>query len=205
MISPMKYKHLITFGSAMVVAWVAGTFLFIYFWPHLVNNHLKRAIVDQGFGDGPVPINTLYTEPQALFADPLHTSLPPGRSNLMTVGVNHDTLLTVGWLDLSKGPQLLRVPDFSGRYYSVQFTDPFDVDFAYVGTRTTGTKADDYLITGPNWERQVPSGMTQISSPSNSVLVIGRVFVASDSDLPTAYALTKRIQVVPLTIRQSNQ
>ena len=44
----------------------------------------------------------------------------------MTVGVNHDTLLTVGWLDLSKGPQVLHVPDFSGRYYSVQFTDPFD-------------------------------------------------------------------------------
>ena len=156
MISPMKHKHLITFGSVMVAAWVAGTFLFIYFWPHLVNNHFKRAIVDQGFGDGPVPINTLYTEPQKLFGDPLHTSLPPGSSNLMTVGVNHDTLLTVGWLDLSKGPQVLHVPDFSGRYYSVQFTDPFDVDFAYVGTRATGTQAGDYLITGPGWQGSVP-------------------------------------------------
>ena len=197
MISPMKHKHLITFGSVMVVAWVVGTFLFIYFWPHLVNNHFKRAIVDQGFGDGPVPINTLYTEPQKLFADPLHTSLPPGSSNLMTVGVNHDTLLTVGWLDLSKGPQVLHVPDFSGRYYSVQFTDPFDVDFAYVGTRTTGTQAGDYLITGPDWKGQVPSGMKQISSPNNSVLVIGRVLVYSDSDLSTAYNLAKQIRLTP--------
>ena len=195
MISPVKHKHFITFGSVMVVAWVAGTFLFIYFWPHLVINHFKRAIVDQGFGDGPVPINTLYTEPQALFADPLHTSQPPTSSNLMSVGVNHDTLLTVGWLDLSEGPQVLHVPDFSGRYYSVQFTDPFDVDFAYVGTRATGTKAGDYLITGPNWEGQVPSGVTQVSSPSNSVLVIGRILVYSDGDLPTAYALTKQIQL----------
>ena len=68
----------------------------------------------------------------------------------MTTGVNRDTLLTVGWLDLSKGPQVLHVPDMAGRYYSVQFTDPSDgTDFAYVGTRTTGTQAGDYLITGP--------------------------------------------------------
>ncbi len=197
MISPMKHKHLITFGSVMVVAWVAGTFLFIYFWPHLVNNHFKRAIVNQGFGDGPVPINTLYTEPQKLFGDPLHTSLSPGSSKLMTVGVNHDTLLIVGWLDLSKGPQVLHAPAFSGRYYSVQFTDPFDVDFAYVGTRATGTQAGDYLITGPGWQGSVPQGMKQIPSPDNSVLVLGRVLVYSDSDLSTAYNLERQIRLTP--------
>jgi hypothetical protein len=113
----------------------------------------------------------------------------------MTVGVNHDTLLTVGWLDLSDGPQVLHVPDFSGRYYSVQFTDPFDVDFAYVGSRTTGTQAGDYLITGPNWQGRVPNGMAQISSPTNSVLV------HSDSDLATAYGLAKQIQLTPLSLR----
>src|SRR5215469_3996228 len=184
--SPVKHKHLITFGSAMVVAWVLGTFLFIYFWPHLVSNHFKRAILSQGFGGGPVPINTLYTEPQNLFAKPLHTLLPPGSSNLMTVGVNCDTLLTVGWLDLSKGSQVLHVPDFSGRYYSVQFTDPFNVDFAYVGTRVTGTQAGDYLITGPGWQGSVPQGMRRISSSYNSVLALGRILVYNDSDLPAA-------------------
>jgi hypothetical protein len=193
----MKRKHLLIFGSVMVVAWALGTFLLIYFWPHFVNNIYKKAILNQGFGEGPVPVNTLYTEPQAVFADPLHP--PASASKLMTTGVNHDTLLTVGWLDLSKGPQVLHVPDFSGRYYSVQFTDPFDVDFAYVGTRTTGTQAGDYLITGPGWKGQVPSGMTQISSPNNSVLVLGRVLVYSDSDLSTAYGLSKQIQLTPLS------
>jgi hypothetical protein len=197
MITLVKHKHLITFSSALVAAWALGTLLSIYFWPYRVNNIFKRAIVDQGFGDGPVPINTLYTEPQALFAEPLHTSLRPGSSKLMTVGVNHDTLLTVGWLDLSSGPLVLHVPDFSGRYYSVQFTDPFDVDFAYVGTRTTGTQPGDYFITGPYWKGQVPTGAKQISSPNNSMLVIGRILVYSDSDLPAAYTLTKQIQVVP--------
>ena len=181
----------------MVVAWVLGTLLLIYFWPHFVSNIYKKAILNQGFGSGPVPLNTLYTEPQALFAEPL-TAQPASGSKLMTTGVNHDTLLTVGWLDLSKGPLVLHVPDFSGRYYSVQFTDPFDVDFAYVGTRTTGTQAGDYLITGPGWKGQVPAGITQIISPNNSVLVIGRVLVESDSDLATAYGLAKQIQLMPL-------
>ena len=193
----MKRKHQLIFGSVMVVAWVLGTFLLINFWPHFVSNIYKKAIVNQGFGEGPVPINTLYTEPQKLFAEPL-TAQPASGSKLMTVGVNHDTLLTVGWLDLSKGPQVLHVPDMAGRYYSVQFTDPFDVDFAYVGTRSTGTQAGDYLITGPGWEGQVPGGMAQIASPNNSVLVLGRVLVYNDSDLATAYGLAKQIQLKPL-------
>jgi hypothetical protein len=42
--------------------------------------------------------------------------------------------------------------------------------------------------------------MKQISSPDNSVFVIGRILVYSDADLPTAYALTKQIQIVPRAI-----
>lgn len=201
----MKHKHLLTFGSFMVVAWALGTFLFAYFWPHIVLNHFKKAILDQGFGEGPIPINTLYSEPQELFAEPIAFQSASG-SNLLTVGVNRDTLLTGGWLDLSQGPLVLGVPDFSGRYYSVQFTDPSDgTDFAYVGTRATGTQAGDYLITGPGWKGQVPNGMTQISSPNYSVLVIGRVFVESGSDLSTAYTLTKQIQLTPLSSGQPSQ
>ena len=94
----------------------------------------------------------------------------------------------------------------AGRYYSVQFTDPSkNTNFAYVGKRTTGTQAGDYLIAVPGWKGQVPSGMTQISSPNHSVLVVGRVLVESDSDLPTAYALTKQIQLTLLSQWQPSQ
>ena len=87
----------------------------------------------------------------------------------------------------------------AGRYYSVHFTDPSNsANFAYVGKRTTGTKGGDYLLSGPGWKGTVPRGMTQISSPKNSALVIGRVFVESDSDQPTAYALAQQIQLAPL-------
>jgi hypothetical protein len=195
-----QMEHWLLFGSVMVAAW----FLFTYFWPRMLLSVFKRAILVKGFGDGPIPVNTLYTEPQTLFADPLHA--PASASKLATTGVNRDTLMTAGWLDLSKGPQVLYVPDMAGRYYSVQFTDPSkNTNFAYVGKRTTGTKAGDYLITGPGWKGQAPSGITQISSPNNSVLVFGRVLVESDSDLPTAYALSKQIQLTPLSGWQPSQ
>jgi hypothetical protein len=188
------YEHVLLFGGVCVATW----FLVIYFWPRILLYVYKRALLVKGFGDGPVPINTLYTQPQALFADPLHTLLPPGSSDLMSRGTNRDTLYVCGWLDLSKGPLSLHVPGMAGRYYSVQFTDPSkNTNFAYVGKRTTGTKVGDYLITGPGWKGQMPSGMKHILSPNNSVLVIGRVFVESDSDLPTAYALSKQIQLTP--------
>jgi hypothetical protein len=196
----MNSEHLLIFGSVMVAAW----FLFTYFWPRMLLSVFKRAILVKGFGDGPIPVNTLYTEPQTLFADPLHA--PASASKLATTGVNRDTLLTAGWLDLSKGPQVLHVPDMAGRYYSVQFTDPSDnTNFAYVGKRATGTQAGDYLVSGPGWKGQVPSGMTQISSPNNSVLVFGRVLVESDSDLSTAYDLSKQIQLTPLSGWQFGQ
>jgi hypothetical protein len=120
----------------------------------------------------------------------------------MTVGVNHDALLVVGWLDLSCRPQVLHVPEFSGRYYSVQFTDRFNLDFGYVGARETGTQAGDYLISGPGWKGQAPNGIKQICSPNNSVLVLGRILVYSDNDLSTAYDLAKQIQLAPLSTQQ---
>ena len=191
----MHYEHLILFGVVGVATWL----LFIYLWPGFIISVYKRAILVKGFGEGPVPVNTLYTESQKLFADPVGMQSARG-SNSVTAGMNRDTLYIVGWLDLSESAQVLHVPDFSGRYYSVQLTDPSkNTNFAYVGTRATGTQVGDTLITGPGWKGQVPSGMRRIAAPRNSALVAGRVLVTSDSDLATAYNLATQIQLTPLS------
>ncbi len=188
----MNLEHWLIFGGFCVVSFSLVT----YFWPRLLLSVFKRAILVKGFGDGPIPVNTLYTEPAATFADPLQKLASAPR--VMTSGVNRDTLLTLGWLDLGQGPLILRVPAMNDRYYGVQFTDPSkNINFAYVGTRATGTQAGEYLITGPGWKGQAPGGMKQIASPNKSVLVIGRVLVYSDSDLPAAYDLSKQMQITP--------
>jgi hypothetical protein len=185
-------SQLITFIVVAVIVWGLGTCVFLYFWPPITYSAYKRAVVVHGLGGDPIPVNTLYAVP---------TLASPSASNSSLLATGTDDVLYVGgWLDLSKGPQILHVPDMAGRYYSVQFTDPSDgTNFSYVGTRTTGTEAGDYLIIGPRWKGTVSQAMTQIASPHNSVLVIGRVFVESDRDLPTAYELAKQIQLTPLS------
>lgn len=188
----MGGSQLITFVVVAVIVWGLGTCVFLYFWPPITYSAYKRAVVQHGLGGDPIPINTLY-------AVPTLSSPTASNSSLLATGTN-DVLYVGGLLDLSKGPQVLHVPDMAGRYYSVQFTDPSDgTNFAYVGKRTTGTEAGDYLMSGPGWKGTVSQGMTQIASPNKSVLVIGRVFVESDSDLPTAYGLAKQIQLTPLS------
>src|SRR5579872_6880172 len=190
-------SQLMTFVVVAVLVWGLGTFVFLYFWPPITYSAFKRAVVVHGLGGDPIPVNTLYAVP--------HLSSPAAsNSSLLATGTN-DVLYVGGVLDLSKGAQVLHVPDMAGRYYSVQFTDPSDgTNFAYVGTRTTGTGAGAYLLSGPGWQGAVSQAMTQIASPHHSALVIGRVFVESDSDLSTAYGLAKQIQVTELRRWQSS-
>jgi len=63
----------------------------------------------------------------------------------------------------------------------------------------TRSLAGDYLITGPGWKGQVPGGMALISLPNNSVLVIGRVLLVNDGDLPTTYGRVTQMQLAPLS------
>ncbi len=187
------HPYLLTFTLAVIVVWGLGTYLYIFFAPRLIYNAWETGIVQHGLGGSSspgIPINTLYTMP---------TLASPSQSNALESTGNRDTLYTLGWLDLSKGPEVLHVPDMAGRYYSVQFTDPWGTVFAYVGRRTTGTQAGDYLISGPGWKGKVPDGVKQIASPDNTVLLIGRTLVESDSDLATAYGLAKQIQLTPLS------
>jgi hypothetical protein len=183
---------LIGFVVVTVIVWGLGTVVFLYFWPTFAYSAYKRAVVRHGMGGGPIPVNTMY-------ATPTRVSASASNASLLATGTD-DVLYVGGWLNLSKGPQVLHVPDMAGRYYSVQFTDPSDgTDFAYVGKRTTGTAAGEYLISGPRWKGTVPQGLAQIASPNNAVLVVGRVFIESDSDLPTAYGLAQQIQLTPLS------
>lgn len=196
----MNIRNLLIFTAEVIVVWCLVTYL----WPRLLLMPFKRGLLEKGWGDGPIPINTLCVQPKELFADPL--SAPASAPKVLTSGVNHDTLLAAGWLDLSKGPLVLRVPDMNDRYYSLQFTDPTkNTVFAYVGKRATGTRAGDYLITGPGWQGQTPGGMQQIPAPKKEVILIGRVLVENEGDLPAAFALAKQIHLSPFGGEQPNK
>ena len=182
---------IIPLALAAAIVWPLGTFVFVYLWPRITVGGFKRAILNRGFGAGPIPINTLYAVPE-------RPSESASSSSLMAVGTD-DLLYIGGWLDAQAGPRVLHVPEMNGRYYSLQFTDPESgSNFAYVGKRTTGTEAGEFLVCERTWTGSVPDGMTRIDVPHRSALVIGRVFAADDDDRRAAYALAKQIQLTPL-------
>ncbi|HLX35897.1 MAG TPA: DUF1254 domain-containing protein [Candidatus Limnocylindrales bacterium] len=181
---------IIPLALAAVIVWPLGTFVFVYLWPRITVGGFKRAILGRGFGGGPIPINSLYPVAE-------RPSESASSGGLMAVGTD-DLLYLGGWVDVTAGPRVLHVPDMDERYYSLQLTDPESgSNFAYVGKRTTGTRAGDFLVCERTWTGSVPHGMTRIDVPHRSALVIGRVFAADDNDRRTAYALAKQIQLTP--------
>jgi len=187
---------IIPLAVAAVIVWLIGAFVFIYVWPRITVAGFKRAILNRGLGGGPIPINSLYAVPDRSSQSALSGSL-------MAVGTD-DLVYLGGWLDLEKGPQVLHVPEMAGRYYSIQFTDSTSgASVAYVGKRTTGTAAGDFLICLRTWNGSAPAGTTRIDVPHGSALVIGRVFAADDDDRHVAYALAQQIQLAPLDNRPS--
>ena len=182
---------IIPLALAAVIVWPLGTFVFVYLWPRITVGGFKRAILNRGFGGGPIPINTLYAVPE-------RSSQAAAGGGLMAVGTD-DVVYVGGWLDLQAGPRVLHVPDIAGRYFSVQFTDETSgANVAYVGKRTTGTDAREFLVCKRTWTGSVPDGMTRIDVPHRSALVIGRIFAANDDDRRAAHALAKQIQLTPL-------
>ena len=122
---------------------------------------------------------------------------------------NFDTLYSASWLDMTKEPVVISVPDTDGRYYLLPMLDMWTDVFASPGWRTTGTKAGTFLITPAGWrpdlrdrfaeEFKLPKDTQRIEAPTPFVWVIGR----TKTDGPADYAAVHKIQagykVTPLS------
>jgi hypothetical protein len=117
----------------------------------------------------------------------------------VVVTPNSATLYSSAWLDLSKEPIVLHVPDTGGRYYVMQMLDAYTNSFAYVGRRTTGTGEGDFLIVGPGWNGSLPAHTKEIQSPTNTVWIIGRILVNGPSDISNVTALQDQLTLTPLS------
>ncbi len=177
-----------------VPVWLIGAGLFISFWPRITVGGFKRIILRRGFGGGPIPLNTLYA---------VRDSPSQSASSGSVIATGADDLLYLGgWVDLTGGPRLLHVPDMTGRYFALQFADPASgANVAYVGTRTTGSAAADFVLCERGWAGPVPHGAARIDLPHRAALLLGRVFVADEHDRAAAYALAQQIQLGPVTTR----
>ncbi len=113
---------------------------------------------------------------------------------------NADTLYTLVWLDVSKEPWVLSVPDMGDRYYLLPMLDGWTDVFAVPGKRTTGGGAQKYAITGPTWSGQLPAGVKQLKSPTGIVWMLGRIYcIGTPEDYKTVHELQDKFAIVPLS------
>jgi hypothetical protein len=113
---------------------------------------------------------------------------------------NADTLYSAAWLDLSKEPYVLSLPDEDGRYYLMPMLDGWTNVFQDPGTRTTGTKAQTYAITGPGWKGELPDGVKELKSPTSMVWIIGRTYcTGTEEDYKAVHAIQDKYKLVPLS------
>jgi hypothetical protein len=154
---------------------------YIYFYPLVIMDVSRKYFtnVEAGKMFARGPLNTFSharTFPPATFRGATHA--------------NFDTLYSVGWIDLTKGPLVISVPDTQGRYYLLQLLDMWTDSFAGVGKRTTGTGPGDFAVVGPDWQGELPEGLQRISAPTPFVWVIGR----TRTDGPQDYDAVHKVQ-----------
>jgi hypothetical protein len=136
-----------------------------------------------------LPFNRLYSEPRLL-----------GPQDNKVVSPNNDTFYSRALLDLRAEPQVLQVPAVQGRYYSFQLVDMRTDNLDYIGTRATGDQAGRYLIVGPDWKGELPSGFNGvIRSPSRLVFLLGRTEVKGEADQQDAAKVLMGYALQPLS------
>jgi len=124
----------------------------------------------------------------------------PNASFRAVTAPNADTLYTTAWLDVSKEPWILSLPDMKGRYFLFPMLDGWTNVFQVPGKRTTGTGAQKYAITGPGWSGTLPEGVTQYESPTGMVWILGRIYcTGTPEDYAAVHALQDQVSVVPLS------
>jgi hypothetical protein len=113
---------------------------------------------------------------------------------------NNDTPYSWAWLDLRAEPMVLSLPAVPERYYVNQWFDLYTHNFAYTGVRTTGRGAGQYLFVGPDWDGEVPPGISQTFRSETWIIgTLTRTAVDAADDIPAMQAVQAGYGLQPLS------
>jgi len=128
-----------------------------------------------------------------------HTRSLRDASSTDTPDPNADVLFSTAWLDLSKEPLVLSVPDTRGRYYVLPMTDAWTNVFSSPGKRETGTEKRDFVLVGPRFTGKVPDELVAIKAPTETVLIVGRTETTGKADYAAAAKVQDEYLLTPLS------
>lgn len=162
---------------------------FIYFYPLVTMDITRLQALNSPIGTTP------GSGPPNRFS---HIRAYPTADFRAVVRPNFDTLYSSAWLDLTAGPVKLSAQDTGDRYYMLPCIDMWTDVFANPGKRTTGTAAGEWVIVGPGYLGELPSGVDVITAPTPYVWIIGRTQTNGIADYPAVHAVQDGYTITPL-------
>ena len=168
----------------------AGVDAYVYGYPLVTMEYTRRVMTNVAEPKGShAPMGQfvrMRTYPDAAFKD--------------ITAPNADTLYSTAWLDLTAEPYVLSLPDMDNRYFLMPMLGGWTDVFEVPGKRTTGTKAQTYAITGPNWKGTLPEGVKELKAPTNLVWILGRTYcTGTPEDYKACHAVMDQYDLRPLS------
>jgi len=172
---------------------------YVYFYPLVTMDVTRKQFTnfEPGKVPGRGPMNMFNNVPTYPSADDRGVVRP-----------NFDTLYSISYLDLTKEPMVVSVPDTGGRYYLLPMLDMWTDVFASPGWRTTGTQAGSFLIAPAGWrpdlrdrfeEFRLPTGTQRIDAPTPYVWIIGRTKTDGPPDYDAVNKIQAGFKITPLS------
>ena len=166
-----------------------GVAAYLYFYSPVTMDLTRKQLTNVAKAEGiHAPMNTFANIPTYPSADMKAVVRP-----------NFDTLYSSAWLDLTKEPMIVSVPDTHGRYYLLPMLDMWTDVFASPGWRTTGTQAGDFAVVPPGWSGSLPAGVVRIDAPTPYVWIIGRTKTDGPADYAAVNEIQAELKVTPLS------
>jgi hypothetical protein len=171
-----------------------GVEAYLYLYPLVTMDLTRKQLTNVAH-----PAGGGYSAPMNTFAN---VAEYPTADMKVVVRPNFDTLYSSAWLDLTKEPVIVSVPDTDGRYYLLPMLDMWTDVFASPGWRTTGTQAGDFAILPPGWRSEgteLPDGVQRIDAPTPYVWIIGRIKTDGPKDYDAVHKIQAGLKITPLS------
>ncbi|MFD7592136.1 DUF1254 domain-containing protein [Kitasatospora sp. NPDC059812] len=121
-----------------------------------------------------------------------HRSQPFTPADTDVASPDNDTPHSWAWLDLRAEPWVVSVPA-ADRYYVLPLHELDTVYAGFVGARSTGQEAGDYLVAGPDWQGEPPPGIRGVLRTATRLVgILGRTHLTGDT--PADIAELKTVQ-----------
>jgi hypothetical protein len=112
---------------------------------------------------------------------------------------SNDTPYSWAWLDLRAEPWVVSLPAID-RYYVLQWFDLYTHNFAYLGSRASGSEAGNYLFVGPSWKGDVPKGITKvIRAETDFIGTLTRTSWTGPEETEVLKAIQSQYRLMPLS------